>query len=189
MRRIKTSLPSPSMTVAFLALLVAFGGTSYAVVNLPAKSVGAKQLKAKAVTTPKLKNNAVTGAKVRRNSLNGQDIDESELQKVPSAVSADSAANADRASTAGTASAVERADINVNTVLAPANQTQTVSASCDPGLKAVSAGIRLQDPENQFVIDMFPETAEKWTARVFGGVDGAATLAVICGPVNSVTGP
>jgi hypothetical protein len=177
------------MAVAFLALLVALGGTSYAVVNLPARSVGTKQLKAKAVTTPKIKKNAVTGAKVRRNSLNGLDIDESELQKVPSAASADNAANAGRANTAGTASALERGDVNVNTVLAPAGQTQTVSASCDAGLKAISAGIRVQDPDNQFVIDMFPETAEKWTARVAGSVDGAATLAVICGPVNTVTFP
>lgn len=204
MRRIRASLPSPSMAVAFLTLLVALGGTSYAVVNLPAKSVGARELKRNAVTKSKIKKNAVNGAKVGRDTLGGRDIAEGDLAEVPAAdeansadratiaqraTTADSATIAERATTAGTASALERGDVNVNTVLAPAGQTQTVSASCDPGMKAISAGIRLQDPEDQFVIDMFPETAEKWTARVFGNVDGAATLAVICGPVNTVTFP
>ena len=41
--------PSPSMAVAFVALVVAFGGTSYAVTRLPANSVGSKQLKKGAV--------------------------------------------------------------------------------------------------------------------------------------------
>ena len=36
--------PSPAMVVAFIALFVAIGGSSYAVTRLPAKSVGSKQL-------------------------------------------------------------------------------------------------------------------------------------------------
>jgi hypothetical protein len=37
--------PSPSMVVAFVALLVAMGGTGYAAIVLPANSVGSKQVK------------------------------------------------------------------------------------------------------------------------------------------------
>jgi hypothetical protein len=184
MRRIRASLPSPSMAVAFLALLVGLGGTSYAVVSLPAKSVGAKQLKRNAVTKSKIKRNAVNGAKVGRDTLGGRDIDEGDLAEVPAADTANSAGSAD------VARALAQGDINATTVLNPAGEITTVSASCDPGLKAISAGVRSHNPADMYLIDLFPETAEKWTARVSNfGVDGAATLAVICGPVNSVTGP
>jgi hypothetical protein len=50
--------------IAYVALFVALGGTSYAAVKLPANSVGTKQLK----------NNAVTGAKVKAGSLNASDF-------------------------------------------------------------------------------------------------------------------
>src|ERR671927_187601 len=40
--------------VAYLALFVALGGTSYAAIKLPANSVGTKQIKRKAVTPAKL---------------------------------------------------------------------------------------------------------------------------------------
>jgi hypothetical protein len=45
--------------VAYLALFVALGGTSYAAVKLPAKSVGTKQLKSNAVTSAKVKNKSL----------------------------------------------------------------------------------------------------------------------------------
>jgi hypothetical protein len=62
MRRLLASRPSPAMAVAFVALLVALGGTSYAVVALPANSVGKKQLKRNAVTSAKVKNGALLRA-------------------------------------------------------------------------------------------------------------------------------
>jgi hypothetical protein len=45
--------------VAYLALFVALGGTSYAAVKLPANSVGAKQIKANAVGASEVKRGAV----------------------------------------------------------------------------------------------------------------------------------
>lgn len=65
--------PSPALVVAFLALFVALSGTSYAVSQLPTKSVGTKQLK----------NNAVTGVKVRDGSLRAADFRRGELPKGP----------------------------------------------------------------------------------------------------------
>jgi hypothetical protein len=73
MRRNARLRPSPSMAVAFLALLVALGGTSYAVAQLPANSVGAKQLK----------KNAVTAAKVKNRSLLAQDFKSGQLPAGP----------------------------------------------------------------------------------------------------------
>ena len=64
-----TRRPSVSLVVAFLALVVALGGVSYAAITLPKNSVGTPQLKKGAVTTKKIKGDAVTGAKVKESSL------------------------------------------------------------------------------------------------------------------------
>jgi hypothetical protein len=58
--------PTPSMAVAFTALLVALGGTSYAAATLAAGSVDTRQLRTHAVTGPKLDPDAVSRTKVRR---------------------------------------------------------------------------------------------------------------------------
>ena len=55
--------------VAYLALFIALGGTSYAAVKLPANSVGTKQIK----------NRAVTSAKVKDRSLRAKDFAAGEL--------------------------------------------------------------------------------------------------------------
>jgi hypothetical protein len=80
---------------ATLALVLAMGGTSYAVTKIDANSVKSKQIKngavkAKdlkngAVTNSKLGTNAVTSAKVADDSLTGADINESTLGTVPGA--------------------------------------------------------------------------------------------------------
>jgi hypothetical protein len=51
--------------VGYLALIIALGGTSYAVTALPRNSVGTPQIKDSAVTTPKIKDRAVTKAKTK----------------------------------------------------------------------------------------------------------------------------
>ncbi len=63
--------PSPSMLVAFAALMVALGGTSYAIAQLPENSVGAKQLK----------KNAVSAAKVKDRSLVAKDFKSGQLPR------------------------------------------------------------------------------------------------------------
>jgi hypothetical protein len=71
-------------SVAYVALLVALGGTSYAAVEVANGSITTKKLdkgavtapkiRAKAVTDDKIKDGAVTGAKVRDRSLSGADL-------------------------------------------------------------------------------------------------------------------
>ncbi|MCU0258122.1 MAG: hypothetical protein MUF56_03775 [Solirubrobacteraceae bacterium] len=58
-----------SNLVAYLALFVALGGTSYAAVNLPRNSVGTAQLKPSAVTSAKVKNGSLLAADFRRGQL------------------------------------------------------------------------------------------------------------------------
>jgi hypothetical protein len=73
MRSIGIRRPSPAMMVAFVALLVALAGTSYAAIQLPAGSVGTKQLK----------KNAVTGKKVKNRSLKAADFATGQLPAGP----------------------------------------------------------------------------------------------------------
>ena len=65
--------------IAYAALFVALGGTSYAAASLPKNSVGSKQIKAGAVHTSDIASNAVTSAKVKNGSLQTKDFKASEL--------------------------------------------------------------------------------------------------------------
>ena len=51
-----------SNAIAYLALFVALGGTSYAVINLPANSVGARQIKNQSITRVKLDPSSIAGS-------------------------------------------------------------------------------------------------------------------------------
>jgi hypothetical protein len=55
--------------VAYLALFVALGGTSYAATQLPKNSVGTKQIKKGAVTGKKVKDGSLTGADINAGTL------------------------------------------------------------------------------------------------------------------------
>jgi hypothetical protein len=74
MRRVISSRPSPAMVVALVALFVALGGSSYAVVQLNGKNIT---------------NRSIAGKKVKRNALTGAEIRESRLGRVPNAARLD----------------------------------------------------------------------------------------------------
>jgi len=61
--------PAPGLILSLLALFVALGGTSYAVVILPANSVGTKQIRPKGVKGSDIASNVVTSSKVKDGSL------------------------------------------------------------------------------------------------------------------------
>ena len=87
--------------VGYLALFIALGGTSY---GLASGSIDSREIKNDAVRTRDLRNNDVRSRDIRNrtivardvgnNELDGDQIDESGLAQVPSAISADTASNA-----------------------------------------------------------------------------------------------
>lgn len=92
-------VPTPAMAVALLALLVALGGSAYAVTRIDGSV---------------LKNRSVSRTKLKKDTLTGAEIKESTLGKVPTAAKADAAATAASAATAtsaATAASATRADL------------------------------------------------------------------------------
>jgi hypothetical protein len=80
--------PTPAMAVALAALVVALGGTGYAVTKIDGRS---------------LQNRSVPAGKIKRNALTGVEINERRLARVPRAVVATRATTATTAELAGTA--------------------------------------------------------------------------------------
>jgi hypothetical protein len=66
--------------VAYLALFIALGGTSYAAVNLPAGSVGTRELRNGAVTNKKLAKGSVGAADLDPKSIAGYVRDYAEIR-------------------------------------------------------------------------------------------------------------
>jgi hypothetical protein len=91
MKALRIRKPSPALIIALIALFLSLGGTSYAAINLPAKSVGTKQLATGAVTAAKIKAGAVTTAKVKDGAVTAAKINTTGLT-VPHATTADGAA-------------------------------------------------------------------------------------------------
>ena len=69
--------------VAYVALFVALGGTSYGALKLPDNSVGTAQLRDGSVTSSKLAPGAVTGSKVKRGSLQASALNTKSLLRGP----------------------------------------------------------------------------------------------------------
>jgi hypothetical protein len=76
MDRLRNKL-SYANVVATIAVFVAIGGTSYAAINLPRNSVGARELKPRAVGSSEVERNAIGSRAVRAGSLTIGDFDAS----------------------------------------------------------------------------------------------------------------
>lgn len=75
------SVLHPATVIAVVALIVALGGTSYAVTQLPANSVGTAQLQDEAVGPMKIKAGAITAGKIRNENVTSQKIRNGTIQK------------------------------------------------------------------------------------------------------------
>lgn len=131
---------------ATLALVIALGGTSWAAVNLPARSVGSKQLKNGAVTNSKLRPNAVTSGKVKNGSLRAQDFKAGQLPAGPPGP-------------AGATNVVRR---TAASPAAAAGGISAITVPCAAGERALTGGVQSdRDPLNIFTLtESFPITVQ-----------------------------
>jgi hypothetical protein len=159
-------VPSPAMAVAFAALMISIGGVSYAAVKIPRNGV----------KRANIANNAVNGAKVANDTLTGDDIKESTLESIT--------ANGLEKVTYKTASAVAPPAASIDSP-----GVGTVTATCDPGTKAIAGGVRLDAPELGEQADGFPDAGGSvWTVHVANGDTTSAhgfTAFAICVPIGS----
>jgi hypothetical protein len=174
-------VPSPAMVVATAALIVALGGTSYAVVALPKNSVGAKQLR----------KNAVTSAKIKNGTVAAKDLQRSLQTAIAAPGPAGPAGAAGPAGPGGAAGAPGGFDLSkiVNRagaeVVVPAGSVDARAvAACAAGEKAISGG---------FVISGDPGTGFAWASAISvagtewivdidntGGTEAAGFAVVTC---------
>jgi len=104
-KRILACRPSPATVISCIALFVALGGVSYGVATgsidsreITDNTIRSKDIRNNSVYTRDLRNNDVRGLDIRNNTIRGRDvapntltddqIDESKLAQVPSAVTA-----------------------------------------------------------------------------------------------------
>lgn len=116
MRSISLPRPSAALALAFVALLVALGGTGYAAATISGSSI---------------KVHSVAGNRMKSNTLTGFQVNESKLGPVPLAFEADHAKAADTAKSADTATTAKTAD------------TATSATSADTAKDADQLGGRL----------------------------------------------
>jgi hypothetical protein len=69
MRRLHLRLPSPALVIACIALMVALGGTAYAVTALPRNSVGPNQIRAGAVRSSEVRDRSLIARDFRAGQL------------------------------------------------------------------------------------------------------------------------
>lgn len=154
------------MAVALLALVLACSGVSYA----------AAKLGRNAVKRTNIASNAVNGSKVANDSLTGDDVKESTLENL-------------------TAAGLEKVSYKTATAVAPPAASidspgvGVVSATCDPGTKAIAGGVRLDAPELGEQADGFPDAGGSvWTVHVANGDTTSAhgfTAYAICLPIGA----
>jgi hypothetical protein len=99
--KLRSYRPSHTTVVAYLALFVALGGSSYAAITITGKNVKNSSLTGKDIKNSSLsgvdvKNGGLTGSDVRDDKLTGRDVLESSLGTVPSAAHAGAADNSGR---------------------------------------------------------------------------------------------
>jgi hypothetical protein len=200
---------------ASLALFVALGGTSYAAIKLPAKSVGTIQLKSRAVTNAKIAVGAVDGHKVRNFSLIGADlgagaVDGSKVRdgsltgadiaagavdgskvRDGSLTGADVAGKVAAATIADGLAAIQRIAVPgaSEPAVPPAFTNRTATATCPAGTFVVGGGASLADRVAQSLDDSYPSSTTAWTVDISN--DGEAspgfTVYAICLPAAAAS--
>ena len=156
--------PSPAMIVAMTALFVSLSGVSYGVATgfidsreIKNNEVRSIDIRNNEIRTRDLRNNEVRGVDIRNstvqgrdialNTVTGDDVKEDTLQKVPSALLADSATNAASVDSLKPIPRVVRDEGDPAVVLAQ-HGPFTLRARCVPNATSTQAQISLETTED-----------------------------------------
>ena len=177
--------------VAYAALFVALGGTSYAAATLPKNSVGTAQIKNGSITPAKLKNNSIPSTKIKNGTLVMTDFKPGALKVSVKTVK-------------GPQGPPGATNVQIRTVTGAAGSDAryTATAVCNAGERAVGGGAALIGGAhtNDHVMWTRPglttgsggfgassnvpnagDTPNAWTAEVYSAVSGRTlSVYVIC---------
>lgn len=152
--------PSTALVVACLALGIALGGTGYAAINLPARSVG----------TAQLKKNAVISSKVKDRSLLARDFKQGQLPAGSRGLQGEKGDKGDKGDTGNpgaNGTAVAYAHILPTGAIDTANSTGVVSVTRPlPGFYCLQLNFR---PKNAVATVVTYDGAATYTG--FVGID------------------
>ena len=165
--------PSPAMVVALIALFVSLSGVSYGVATgfidsreIKNNEVRSLDVRNNEIRTIDLRNNQVRGIDIRNstvqgrdialNTVTGDDVREDTLQKVPSALLADTATSATTAGSAGSVDGLTLVDATVARGAADAtlatNGPLTLLGECGPDVANTRARIKLDTSEDNTIV-------------------------------------
>ncbi len=169
---------------ASIALFIALGGTSYAAVNLPRNSVGAKHLRSESVRS----------SEVRDGSLEARDLSRrarAALRRQPVSAGTQGPSATPQGSPAVTRTGdrpivYKAAAGRVPVALADDTSIAAGSVSCDAGQQVTGGGVKLENSYEMYVADAYPEAdGRTWTVHVGNDDDTAGrgfTVYAICSP-------
>jgi len=164
------------MVVAFLALVIALGGTAFAQTVLPRNSVGPRQIRTGAVTSSEIKDRTIRLADISRRArsqLRGQ--------RGPAGPPGPPGAAG-----AGTGTGALNLVVATATGTAPAESATGATATCPAGRRVTGGGARADTGTDVSVRESYPSANNTaWTVRV-GNDDVAGTAGytvfAICAP-------
>jgi hypothetical protein len=188
--------PTPAMIVALIALFVSLSGVSYGVATgfidsreIKNNEVRSIDLRNNEIRTRDLRNNEVRGIDIRNstvqgrdiqlNTVTGEDIREDTLQKVPSALLADTATNAGSADSAKSVSTLKTVPRTVRLEGAPAvtlatHGPFTLRGQCVANATSTQSQISLETTE-----DGVAARSEDLAVPVLNADDGAQQIAFV----------
>jgi hypothetical protein len=173
------------MAVAVTALVVALGGTTWAVSTLPANSVGTKQLKHRAVVSVKLDDRAVTRRKLARAAVTSDRLATGAVRRVNIA---DGSITARKLSGELRSAGIAKLTyVRVSGSLPP-SAAVAATAQCPRGTVPIAGGAELPHKIGVFMLDSHPVVGHGWEAGV-GNADtqtAPVTIYAICAKARAV---
>jgi hypothetical protein len=156
--------PSPALVISMVALFVSLSGVSYGVATgfidsreIKNNEIRSRDIRNNEVRTRDLRNNEVRGIDIRNstvqgrdialNTVTGEDVKEDTLQKVPSALLADSATTADGVKTLQIIPVTTLAEGATPVTLAT-HGPLTLTGRCDPNAAATEAKLAVSTTED-----------------------------------------